>query len=141
MAFTVPVTLTQTGLVSPNTSVSKTTSISQEVVTQIQVVVTSGATEEPINLNINDVSKVKLLSISVTGPSTTGTYPISYKFDWTGDDGWLYELTNMLVLFSDSLRIYDNDLSSTSNELVTMYVNNPNAVAVTVNVVIVSSND
>ena len=134
MAFTVPVTLTQTGLVSPNTTVTKVTSISQETVTQIQVVVASGATDEPINLNILDTNKVSFLAI-------TTNYPITYKFDWTGNDGWTYELTDMVVLFNDSLRVYDNPISSTPGELVTMYVTNPNATSVTINVVIVSSND
>ena len=58
MAFQVPVTLTQTGLVSPYTSVSKTNTIDQEVVTQLQVVVPSGTTDYAINLNILNISKV-----------------------------------------------------------------------------------
>ena len=67
--------------------------------------------------------------------------PISYKFDYTGNEGWDYELTNMLVLFNDSLRVFDNTLASTSGELMTMYVSNNNSTPVTVNLVIVTSND
>lgn len=133
MAFTVPVTLTQTGLVSPNTQVSKATSIIQEVVTQIQVVVASGTTS-PIYLNITDTTKVNLLAI-------TTDKSVSYKFDFTGSTGWSYSLTDMVVLFNDSLRIYNNTISSTSNELMTMYVTNGNSTPATINVVIVTSND
>lgn len=133
MAFTVPVTLTQTGLVSPNTQVTKTTSITQEVVSQIQVTVGSGTTE-PIYLNITDTTKVNLLAITTDNP-------VSYKFDYTGSTGWSYSLTNMVVLFNDSLRVYNNDISSMSNKLMTMYVTNNNSTPATINAVIVTSND
>lgn len=133
MAFTVPVTLTQTGLVSPNTQVSNTTSITQEVVTQIQVTVASGSTT-PIYLNITDTTKVNLLAI-------TTDKTVSYKFDFTGNSGWSYTLSDMVVLFNDSLRIYDNSVSSTPNELMTMYVTNGNTTPATINVVIVTSNN
>lgn len=132
MAFTVPVTLTQTGLVSPNSNVTKTTSITQEVVTQIQVVVPTGTTA--VNLNILDTTKVNLLVISTSGP-------ITYKFDYTGNDGWSYQAKDIVVLFNDSLRLYNNDISSTPNELSTMYVTNNSNASITVNVVIVTSND
>lgn len=132
MAFTVPVTLTQTGLVSPNSSVTKTTSITQEVVTQIQVTVPTGTTA--VNLNILDTTKVNLLVISTSGP-------ISYKFDYTSNDGWTYQAKDIVVLFNDSLRLYNNDISNVANELSTMYVTNNTNASISVNVVIVTSND
>lgn len=132
MAFTVPVTLSQTGLVSPNSTVSRTNSIDQEIVTQLQVVAPTGTTA--INLNILDVTKVNLLAIN-----TTDT--ISFKFDYTGNNGWKYYVKDIVVLYNDSLRIYNNSISSTSGEMKTMYVTNNNASSVTVNIVIVTSND
>lgn len=134
MAFTVPVTLTQEGLVSPNTKVTKTTSIVQEVVTQIQVVIPSGTTDSPVNLDILDTSKISLLVIN------TSEF-VTFKFDNTGDYGWTYEVADIITLYNDSMRLFDNDLSATPGELATMYVTNPNPFNVTVNIVIVRSND
>lgn len=134
MAFTVPVTLKQEGLVSPNTTVTKTTNITQEVVTQIQVVVPSGSTDYAVNLDILDTSKISLLVIN------TSEF-VTFKFDNTGDYGWTYEVADIITLYNDSMRIFDNDLSATPSELATMYVTNPNSFAVTVNIVIVRSND
>jgi hypothetical protein len=133
MAFTVPVTLKQTGLVTPNQIVTKSTSITQETVTQIQVLVPSGSTDYAINLNILDTSKIKLLSISSSGY-------VQFKIDNIGDYGWTYECSSMIVLYNDSLWIYDNNLSYNSGAMEVMYVTN-NGNNVTMNIVIVMSND
>lgn len=134
MAFTIPVTLTQTGLVSPNQTVTKTSSITQEIVTQIQVTVPSGSTV-PVNLNILNVDEINLLAFITNGE-------VTFKFDYTGNTGWSYSMKDIVVLYNDSLHVYDNTISSISNELKVIYVTNPNASAdVTFNAVVVTSND
>ena len=130
MGFTIPVSMTMTGLVK---SITKTVNVSQEIITEIEYVIPSGSTDLRLALNIEDVSKVNLLSFTTTSP-------LSFKFDYTGDEGWTYYLTTSIVLFNDSLRIYDNDLSALPGQLMDMYITN-NGPAATLKGVIVASAD
>lgn len=131
MAFTIPVSLTMTGLVK---SINKTVNVSQEIVTEIEYVIPSGATDLRLALNIEDTSKVNLLSFTTTSPLT-------FKFDTTGDEGWTYYLDSAVVVFNDSMRVYDNELSALPGQLMDMYITNNSSTPATLKGVIVTSAD
>lgn len=98
-----------------NTSVT----VSEEILTEIDYTIGTGTTDVQLALNIENTANVKLLYIESSIPGVT------FKLDYTGDDGWTYKLDSAMLLFGDSMSILDNALSNTSGMITNMYLSNP----------------
>lgn len=74
MAFIVPTTIGITGLAK---NITRSITVTEEIVTQVEVTIASGSTDEEVFLGILDITKVKAFTLITDRPVTYNFSPAS----------------------------------------------------------------
>lgn len=106
MAFTVPTTIGITGLAK---NISLSTSVSEEIVTQVEVTIATGSTDEEIFLGILDISAVKAFTITTDAPVT---------YNFSAGAGQNFDLKTMVVLPGKAAEAFQEFVELTGGTLV-----------------------
>ena len=106
MAFTVPTTLNITGLAK---NITQSSSVTEEIVTQVEVSVVTGSTDESIFLGILDITNVKAFTLITDNP-------VTYNFSpGAGQD---FTLNTMVVLPGSAAESFQEFVEVTGGTLV-----------------------